>query len=125
MPRTQDILFGILCLALLGMLVLHIGVIVAALVGAFACGSVYLFAGMMPSATESFGQRLFTSGFLSIVVSSLILILPGTLGSSVILHDIQKAVMGAAALPPLAAICFEVVRTPRVIRGIQRWLGYD
>lgn len=125
MPRTQDILFGILCLAVVVMLALHIGVIVAALVGAFGCGSVYLFAGMMPAATESFGQRLFISGFLSVVVSSLILILPGTLGSPVVLSHIQKAVMGIAALPPLAAICFEVIRTPRVIRGIQRWLGYD
>jgi hypothetical protein len=40
MLRTQDILFGLLCLALLGLLAFHAGVIVVALVGAFACGSV-------------------------------------------------------------------------------------
>jgi hypothetical protein len=33
-------------------------------------------------------------------------------------------VLAAAALPPVAAICFEVFRTPRVVRGILRWLGY-
>ena len=125
MLRPQDILFGLLCLALLGMLAFHMGVIVAALLGAFACGSIYVFAGMMPSANDSFGQRIFTSVFLSIVLSSLILILPGTLGPQMNGHDMQNAVLAMAALPPVAAICFEVVRTPRVLRGILRWLGYN
>ena len=125
MPRTQDILFGLLCLVLLGLLAFHVGVVVVALVGAFACGSIYIFAGMMPPAHEGFGQRVFTSVFLSIVLSSLILILPGTLGPRMIRPDMQEAVLAVAAFPPLAAICFEVLRTPRVMRGILRWFGYD
>lgn len=125
MPRSQDVLFGVFVVVVLGLLAFHIGVIVVALLGAFACGSFYMFAGMMPSAEESFGQRVFTSVFLSAVVSSLILILPGTLGPRLIHHDIEHAVLAVAALPPLIAVCFEVLRTPRVIRGILRWLGYD
>jgi hypothetical protein len=124
MRRTQDILFGLLFLGLLVLLAFHVGVIVVALVGAFACGSVYLFAGMMPSANESFWQRIFTSVFLSVVVSSLILILPGTFGARFIRPDTQETVLAVAAFPPLAAICFEVLRTPRVARRIQRWLGH-
>ena len=119
----QDILFGLLCLALLGLLVFHAGIIVVALLGAFACGSIYIFAGMIPPANEGFGQRMFTSVFLSVVLSSLILILPGTLGAQVVRHDMENAVFAVAALPPLAAICFEVLRTPRVMRGILRWFG--
>ena len=125
MLRAQDILFGLFCLVLLGMLAFHIGIIVVALLGAFACGSIYVFAGMMPSAKESFGERLFISVFLSLVVSSLILIIPGTLGPQVVHRDLQNAVLAIAALPPLLAICFEILRTPSVIRGILRWFGDD
>ena len=126
MLRTQDILFGLLLgLALLGMLAFHASVIVVALVGAFACGSVYLFAGMMPKATESLGERVFVSGFLSVVVSSLILILPGTFGPQLIGPHAEKLVVAIAALPPLLAIGFELLRTPRVVRGFWRLFGYD
>jgi len=125
MLRTQDILFGLLCLVLLGLLAFHAGVIVVALVGAFACGSVYVFAGMMPSPTESLGQRLFVSGFLSVVISSLILILPGTLGPHLLGPHAEKVVVAFAALPPLMAVAFELLRTPRVVRGFWRLFGYD
>jgi len=125
MLRTQDILFGLLCLVLLGLLAFHAGVIVVALVGAFACGSVYVFAGMMTSPTESLGQRIFVSVFLSVVISSLILILPGTFGPGMIGPHAEKVVVAIAALPPLAAVGFEVLRTPRVIRGFWRFFGYD
>jgi hypothetical protein len=124
MLRTQDILFGLLCLVLLGLLAFHAGVIVVALVGAFARGSVYVFAGMMPSPTESLGQRIFVSVFLSVVISSLILILPGTFGPGMIGPHAEKVVVAIAALP-LAAVGFEVLRTPRVIRGFWRFFGYD
>jgi len=125
MLRPHDVLFGLLCLMLAGMLAFHLGIIVVTLLGAFACGSIYVLAGMMPSASDSLGERIFTSVFLSIVLSSLILILPGTIGAHAIRHDVQKTVIVMAALPPLTAICFEFVRTPRVIRSIRHWLGYD
>jgi hypothetical protein len=124
MFRLQDILFGVLGLVLIALMAFHIGVIVLALVGAFACGSIYVLAGMLPSRDESFGQRLFITVFLSLVVSSLVLILPGTFGAQVVRPDVQKAVIAIAGLLPLAAICFEIIRTPRVIRGILRCLGY-
>ena len=125
MLRPHDILFGLLCLVLAGLLAFHVGVIVVALVGAFACGSVYVFAGMMPPASDGFCQRMFISGFLSLVVSSLILILPGTLGARMARPDIERTVLMLAAVPPLAAVCFEVIRTPQVIRVLLRWLGRD
>lgn len=125
MLRPQDILFAILSLVVLGLLaLLHVGVIVVALLGAFACGSLYVFIGMMPSADESFWRRLFTSAFLAVVLSSLILILPGTLGPQMMRPDVEGVVLAAAALPPVVAVCFEVFRTPRVVRGILRWLGH-
>ena len=121
MPRSQDILFGILGVALAALMAFHFGVIVLALVGAFACGSIYVFAAMIPTRDESFLQRAFTSVFLSIVLASLVLILPGTLGSP---HpELRKPVIAIAGLLPLAAICFEVARTPRVMRAIRRCLG--
>jgi hypothetical protein len=125
MPRPQDFLFGILGLVVLGLLVFHVKVVVVALLGAFACGSLYVFVGMMPSAEESFWRRLFTSGFLSIVASSLILILPGTLGPQMTRPDAENMVLAIAAVPPVIAIGFEVFRTPRLIRGILRWFGYN
>jgi drug/metabolite transporter (DMT)-like permease len=121
MLRSQDILFGILGVTLAALMAFHFGVIVLALVGAFACGSIYVFAAMIPTREESFLQRAFTSVFLAIVLSSLVLILPGTLGAP---HpELEKPVIAIAGLLPLTAICFEVVRTPRVIRAIRRCLG--
>ena len=95
-----------------------------ALVGAFGCGAIYVFAGMLPDRTESFWHRIFVSGFLAVVLSSLILILPGTFGLQGPHPDVQKAVVAIAGLIPLAAIGFEVIRTPRVIQGILRCFGY-
>jgi uncharacterized membrane protein HdeD (DUF308 family) len=123
MPRPQDVLFAILGVIVIAMLAFGLRVGVLALVGAFACGSIYVFAGMLPSRDESFWRRVFTSVFLSIVLSSLVLILPGTFGPQMRRPGIQEAVMVIAALLPLIAICFEIVRTPRVIRGILRCLG--
>jgi hypothetical protein len=121
MPRLQDILFGILGVAIAIMLAYHLGVAVLAIVGAFACGSIYLLAGMLPGAHESFGQRVFVSVFLAVVVSSLVLILPGTFGTPG--PRTREAVIVLAALIPLLAVCFEIVRTPRVLRGILWCLG--
>lgn len=123
-PRPQDVLFAILGLVLVVLAAFDIRVVVLALVGAFACGAIYVFAGMLPDRTESFWHRIFISGFLSIVLSSLVLILPGTFGLKGPHPDVQKAVVVIAGLLPLVAICFEVVRTPRVIKGILRCLGY-
>ena len=123
-PRPQDVLFGILGLVLVVLVAFDIRVAVLALVGAFACGAIYVFAGMMPDRAESFWHRIFISGFLSIVLSSLVLILPGTFGLKGPHPDVQKTVVVIAGLIPLAAICFEVVRTPRVIQGILCCLGY-
>ena len=124
MLRPQDVLFGILVLALAVMAAFDIGVVVLALVGAFACGAIYLLIGMLPSPHEGFWQRIFTSVFLSIVCSSLVLILPGTLGPHVFRAEAQGIVMAIAGSLPLLAICFEVIRTPRVIKGILWCLGY-
>jgi ABC-type uncharacterized transport system permease subunit len=121
MLRSQDILFGILGLTVVFLLAFQIEVAVLALVGAFACGSIYVFSGMIPSRDESFWHRIFITVFLSIVLASLVLILPGTFGSY--RPDIHKTVI-IAGLLPLTAICFEVIRTPRVIQGIRRCLGY-
>ena len=124
MPRSQDILFALLGVALIALMALHFGVVPLALLGAFACGSVYLFAGMIPSRNESFWHRTFITVFLSLVLSSLVLILPGTFGSRAVGPNMQKTVMAIAGLLPLIAICFEVIRTPRVLQGILRCLGY-
>jgi drug/metabolite transporter (DMT)-like permease len=123
-PRPQDVLFGLLGLVLVVLMAFDIRVVVLALLGAFACGALYVFAGMMPSRTESFWHRIFISGFLSIVLSSLVLILPGTFGLRGPHPDLQKAVVVIAGLIPLAAIGFEVIRTPRVLQGILWCLGY-
>ena len=124
MPRLQDILFGFLGLALVALMAFNIEVVVLALLGAFACGSIYVFAGMIPSRDESFWHRLFITVFLSIVMSSLVLILPGTFGAHAVGPGVRKTVVAIAGLLPLAAICFEVIRTPRVLQGIMRCLGY-
>jgi hypothetical protein len=123
MLRSQDILFGILGLVLFGLMVFHIEVAVTALVGAFGCGALYVFKGMIPSPQESFWRRAFTSVFLSIVLASLVLILPGTFGAQALGRTGQSIVMQVAAALPLIAFCFEVVRTPRILQGILRCLG--
>jgi len=124
MPRSQDILFGILGLTLVGLLAFHVEVAVLALLGAFVSGSIYVFVGMLPSRDEGLWHRLFITVFLSVVMSSLVLILPGTFGAQAISKDVQKAVIAIAGLLPVAAICFEVIRTPRVMQGILRCFGY-
>jgi len=123
-PRPQDVLFGLLGLVLVVLMAFDFRVVVLALLGAFACGAIYVFAGMMPSRTESFWHRIFISGFLAIVLSSLVLILPGTFGLKGPHPDLQKTVVVIAGLIPLAAIGFEIIRTPRVIQGILRCLGH-
>lgn len=124
MLRPQDILFGLLGLLIATLLALHFGIIVLALAGAFICGALYVFAGMIPSRGEPFLWRTFTSVFLSVVLSSLVLILPGTMGAQARQPEVTKTVVAIAGLLPVIAICFEVARTPRVIRGILRCLGY-
>lgn len=120
MPRLQDILFLILGLALIVMLAFHLRIAVFALVGAFVCGSVYVFAGMLPPRNEGFWRRVFTSVFLASVGSCLVLILPGTFGAKS--ADIAGTVLTIAASLPIAAFCFEVVRTPGVVGIILRSL---
>jgi len=117
-------LFAILGLVLVVLAAYDIRVVVLALLGAFACGALYVFAGMLPNRAESFWQRVFISGFLAIVLSSLVLILPGTFGLKGPHPDLQKAVVVIAGVIPLAAIGFEIIRTPRVIQGILRCFGY-
>jgi len=121
MIRPSDVIFVILAVVVVAMLSLHMAVIVFALVGAFACGSLYVFAGMIPPRTESFGTRVFVSVFLAVVAASIVLILPGTVG----LHrpDMAKPVLTIAALLPLAAFCFEVLRTPGIFAEFWRWLA--
>ena len=121
MLRPSDVIFGILGVVVIAMLSLHMAVIVFALVGAFACGSIYVFAGMIPPRTESFWSRAFVSVFLSLVVASIVLIMPGTFG--VQRPDMHNPVLAIAALLPLAAFCFEILRTPRVANGIVRLFG--
>ena len=121
MPRLQDILFVVFGAALIAMLAFHLRIAVFALVGAFVCGSVYVFAGMIPPRTESFWRRVFTSVFLASVGSCLVLILPGTFGAKS--ADIAGTVLTIAAALPLAALGFEIVRTPGVVGIILRSLG--
>jgi hypothetical protein len=71
MIRPSDVIFVILAVVVVAMLSLHMAVIVFALVGAFACGSLYVFAGMVPPRTESFGTRVFVSVFLAVVAASI------------------------------------------------------
>ena len=122
--RTQDVLFASLALVVVVLAAFDIRVVVLALLGAFACGAIYVFAGMIPDRAESFWHRIFISGFLSIVLSSLVLILPGTFGLNGPHPDLQKTVVVIAGLIPLAAIGFEIIRTPRIIQGILWCLGY-
>ena len=121
MPRLQDILFIILGIALAILLAFHLRIAVFALLGAFVCGAVYVFAGMLPSRNETFWRRVFTSVFLASVMSCVVLILPGTFGAN--RPDIAGTVLAIAALLPVAAICFEIVRTPRIMQNILRALG--
>jgi hypothetical protein len=123
MPRPQDILFGIFGLVVVGLMALHFEVAVIALVGAFACGALYVLKGMLPSRDESFCQRAFISVFLSIVVASLVLILPGTFGPHALGRSAQRTIIDIAGALPLIAIGFEILRTPRVIQGILRCFG--
>lgn len=121
MIRPSDALFVILAVVIVAMLSLHMAVIIVALLGAFACGSVYVFAGMIPARTESFGTRVFVSVFLAVVAASIVLILPGTFGPH--RPNLQKPVLTIAALLPLAAFCFEVLRTPGLFAVVWRWLA--
>lgn len=121
MLRASDVIFGILGVAVIVMLSMHMAVIVFALVGAFACGSIYVFAGMIPPRTEGFWNRAFISVFLALVLSSIVLIMPGTFG--VQRPDMQQPVLAIAALLPLTAFCFEVLRTPRVASSLLRWFA--
>jgi uncharacterized membrane protein YjjP (DUF1212 family) len=118
--RASDFAFGILALAVVALISLHMAVIVFALVGAFACGALYVFAGMIPSRSESFWNRVFVSVFLALVASSIVLIVPGTFGARQ--PDLQKPVLVVAALLPLLAFAFEVIRTPRIANHVLRWL---
>ena len=122
MHRLQDILFAIFGVAVVTLLAFQLGVAVFALLGAFACGAIYLFVGMLPSRNEGFWNRVFVSVFLSIVMASLVLILPGTFGAQ--RPDIKDVVVTIAGLLPLAALSFEIGRTPRVLQTILRSLGY-
>jgi hypothetical protein len=123
MPRPQDILFGIFGLVVIGLMALHFEVAVTALVGAFACGAMYVLKGMLPSRDESFWHRAFISVFLSIVLASLVLILPGTFGAHALGRGAQQTIVDIAGALPLIAIGFEILRTPRVIQGILRCFG--
>ena len=118
--RASDFMFGILALAVVALMALHMAVIVFALIGAFACGALYFFAGMIPSRSESFANRVFVSVFLAFVASSIVLILPGTFGAQ--RPDVRGPVLTVAALLPILAFVFEVIRTPRIADQMLRWL---
>jgi len=121
MPRFQDILFALFAMLLAALLAFEFSVGIVALAGAFACGSLYVFAGMVPSRDEPFGRRVLNSGFLAVIVSTLVMILPATLG--VDRHKVETVIVVTAVLLPVAAIAFEIVRTPRVLAAIWRSLG--
>jgi len=95
-------------------------VIVFALVGAFACGALYVFTGMIPARSESFWNRVFVSVFLALVAASIVLIVPGTFGAR--RPDMHTPVLVIAALLPVLALVFEVIRTPRLADHVLRWL---
>lgn len=118
--RASDYVFGLLALAVVALLSLHMAVIVFALVGAFACGSLYVFAGMLPARSESFWNRVFVSVFLALVASSIVLIVPGTFGAR--RPDMQGPVLLIAAVLPALAIVFEIIRTPRLADSVRCWL---
>jgi hypothetical protein len=119
--RAQDILFGILGLTVAALIALHYQFAVLALAGAFLCGALYLLIGMLPSREQSFGERAFTSVFLALVLSSLVLILPCTTGAPPSVWR-KPALIVAGALPALA-LAFETARTPRLIEQLWRLLG--
>ena len=48
MLRPSDVIFAVLGVVVIAMLSMHMAVIVFALLGAFACGSIYVFTGMIP-----------------------------------------------------------------------------
>lgn len=121
MVRLQDVLFVAFSLAIVAMVALNLNVAVVALVGAFACGSVYLLAGMVPDRGEPFWPRAFTTVFLSLVLASLVLILPATLGA--MRADVQRAQLAVAGLLPVLAFGFEVARTRGIFEGLRRYLG--
>ena len=118
--RASDFAFAILAVTVVALLSLDMAVIVFALVGAFICGALYVFAGMIPARSESFWNRVFISVFLAIVASSIVLIVPGTFGAR--RPDMQGPVLGIAALLPVLALVFEVIRTPRLADNVLRWL---
>jgi hypothetical protein len=118
--RASDFLFGILALAVIALLAMQVTVIVLALVGAFACGAVYVFAGMIPARGDSFGNRAFVSVFLAIVAASIVLIVPGSFGARG--AGMQGPVLAVAASLPVLAFVFEVLRTPQLAAHVLRWL---
>ena len=121
MPRLQDILFSLLGVAVIALTAYHFQVIVLALLGAFVCGALYLFTGMLPPREQRFLERAFTSVFLATVLASLVLIVPSTLGPpDPVLRKTMLAIAGAL---PLLGLCFEVLRTPRVMQGILKCFG--
>jgi hypothetical protein len=63
-----------------------------------------------------------TSLFLAAVLSSLILILPATLGTP--MSEWHAIVLALAAVPPAAALVVEIARTPRLIGSVLRFLGW-
>jgi len=119
--RAQDFVFGVLAVAVVALLSLQMTVIVLALIGAFACGALYVFTGMIPARGETFGNRVFVSVFLSLVAASIVLIVPGTFGTRP--PDMQGPVLAIAAALPVLAFLFEVLRTPRLADRVLRWLG--
>jgi len=121
--RASDLFFGILALAVIALMSLHLRVIVFALIGAFACGSFYVFVGMIPSRGETFGNRVFTSVFLALVASSIVLILPGTFTER--RPELYGPVLAVAACLPLLAFLFEALRTPHLADRLLRWMRRD
>jgi hypothetical protein len=119
--RIQDVSFVLFSLAIAAMVALHLNVAIVALVGAFACGSIYLLAGMLPDRRAPFWPRAFTTVFLSLVLSSLVLILPATLGA--MRPGLQRAQLAVAGLLPVLAFCFEIARTPGIFSGLRRYFG--
>jgi hypothetical protein len=120
-PRLPDVLFAAFALALIVLAATDFRIAALALAGAFVCGAVYLFTGMIPARSEPLALRLFTTVFLSVVLSCLVVILPGTVAAG--RPDIQPAledvVVAVALLLPFAAVCFEVARTPRVLDALR------
>jgi hypothetical protein len=122
MLRLQDILFGIFAVVAMVMLAYDFRIAVFALLSGVVCGAFYLLAGMVPPRSETFWRRLSTSGFLSLVLASLVLIVPGTFGHAP--PEWRGTALTIAMFCPLIAISFEVLRTPRLLQTILRALGY-